>query len=107
MRPININPKYKLLLTYDIRPEHEERYYRYVMGEFVPEVQRLGLYMHRAWGVVYGDYPMRLIEFVTERDSIVDEVLNTERWRKLEDDLKRYIENYERKLVRYQPGFQM
>ncbi len=35
----------KMLLTYDPLPERREAYFRYVLGEFVPALEQLGLKM--------------------------------------------------------------
>jgi hypothetical protein len=45
----------KLLMTCDIAPEHEQDYFEYVIGEFIPGVQRLGFQPAEAWATIYGD----------------------------------------------------
>ena len=50
----------KLLLTYDPLPENREAYFNYVLGEFVPALEHLGLTMSEAWHTAYGSYPFRL-----------------------------------------------
>ena len=102
-----IIPKYKLLLTYDVLPDTQDRYYRYVLGEFAPAVQQMGLYMDWAWHTAYGDYPMRRLEFVTDSWETVERVFHDEKWTELEDRLKSYTTNYSRKLLRYRRGFQI
>ena len=46
----------KLLLTYDPLPENREAYFNYVLGEFVPALEHLGLTMSEAWHTAYGSY---------------------------------------------------
>ncbi len=106
MPPISIIPTCKLLMTYDIQPDMAEKYYYYVVQEFVPELQNMGLYMFRVWHVAYGEYPVRQMEFISEDMESVMEVFETERWRKLEGELQEFTLNYERKLVRFRHGFQ-
>jgi hypothetical protein len=106
MPPNTIIPNYKLLLTYDIRPESLDKYYYYVLREFVPELENMGLYMFRVWHVAYGDYPVRQMEFVTEDLETAQEVFQSERWCVLEDRLKSYTMRYGRKLVKFRVGFQ-
>jgi hypothetical protein len=106
MPPISIIPTCKLLLTYDIQPDQVDRYYYYVVQEFVPELQEMGLYMFRVWHVAYGSYPVRQLEFISEDIEGVQEIFETDRWMKLEDQLKTFTLNYQRKLVRFRHGFQ-
>lgn len=106
MPPIPIIPRYKLMMKYDIRPEQYEPYYRYILGEFIPGAQNLGLYSFMAWHVAYGEYPMRQIEFVTDSVQTMHLAFHSQDWQRLEDRLKNYITNYERKVVRFQDRFQ-
>jgi hypothetical protein len=94
------------MMKFDIRPDHYEEYYRYVLGEFIPEVQNLGLYSFMAWHVAYGDYPMRQIEFVADTLETLQQAFHSTKWHDLEDRLKNYITNYERKVVRFHDRFQ-
>lgn len=106
MAPISIIPTCKLVMTYDLKPETVDRYYQYVVQEFVPELQNMGLYMYRVWHVAYGNYPIRQVEFVAEDIEVVHEVLDSDRWENLENQLETYILNYNRKLLRFRQGFQ-
>src|SRR5262245_49030597 len=98
--------KYKLLMMYDIRPDVADRYYAYVVREFVPELENMGLRMFRVWHVAYGDYPVRQLEFVSENLETMQEVFKSERWETLEDQFKAFTLNYHRKLVNFRVGFQ-
>jgi hypothetical protein len=106
MPPTSITPNYKLLLIYNIRDTDQDQYYYYILREFVPELESMGLYMTKAWHVAYGDYPTRWLEFVTEDLTTIREIFQSERWQTLEQGLQKYITDYERKLIRYQQGFQ-
>ena len=101
-----IIPNYKLLVTYDIRQEMVEKYYYYVLKEFVPELETMGLYMFKVWHVAYGEYPIRQLEFVIEDLETVLEVFASERWERLESHLKELTIGYERKVVRFRRGYQ-
>lgn len=106
MASIRIIPRYKLLIAYDIRSESYERYQNYILREFVPGLQELGIYMLGAWHTAYGEYPSRQIEFVLENLAIMRRALADERWLELESTLKDYTYHYERRLVRFRQGFQ-
>lgn len=107
MQPVQIIPRYKILMNYDIRLEARDAYYRYMLGEFVPAVQEMGIYMYMAWHTAYGNYPIRRVEFVSETLEAIQKAFQSEEWQKLEERLKRYITNYERRVVRYSDTFQI
>lgn len=101
-----IIPKYKMLISYDILPDKQEAYYRYVLGEFVPALRLMGIHMVSAWQVVYGDYPERQVVFVCEDRDVIDDALGNPRFKMLEDRLKSYTDRYTRKVVNYEERFQ-
>jgi hypothetical protein len=103
----HIKPKYKLILTYNIKPDKQDQYYRYMLGDFVPAIQKMGVYMHMAWNMAYGDYPMRKIEFVTETADALQQLFLSTEWEEMETKLNLYISDYERKVVDYRNGFQL
>ncbi len=102
-----IRPRYNVVLTYDVMPEQEEEYYRFALGEFVPGLQGLGLYLARAWHTAYGDYPLRQSEFVAEDLATIRKALSSDVFRRLEDRLQEYVINYDRKIVPFNEGFQL
>ncbi|MBZ0308336.1 MAG: hypothetical protein K8I82_19885 [Anaerolineae bacterium] len=101
-----IRPEYKLILTYDIRAEYQAQYNQFMLGEFIPGLQTLGLYITGVYHTLHGDYPARLAEFVTEGKDIMQKSLESEQFTSLEDRLKKYTQNYTRKVVKFRNGFQ-
>jgi hypothetical protein len=96
----------KLLITYDVKSGREEEYYRFIMGEFLPAAQSVGLHMVEAWRTAWGDYPERLIEMVADNQQSLNEILDDERWREMETKLKQYVDNYQHMAVSLRSGFQ-
>ena len=93
--------KYKYLLTlqFDIRPESVQGYYRYVLQEFVPSMQKMGLPMRAAWHTAYGDYPMRQLDFLAEDLNTIRSLLADSDWKRLESGLQEYITHYQHKVM--------
>jgi hypothetical protein len=89
----------KMILTYDILPDVQDRYYQFMLGEMVPTLQSMGLMMGGAWHTAYGAYPMRLVEFIAESRATLDNVLSTPAFDRLEGELQRFVTNYRRKTV--------
>ena len=102
-----IIPRYNVILTYDISVDVEEAYYRFALGEFVPGLQGLGLYLARAWHTVYGNYPERQSEFVAESLETIHNALGSDAFHQLEDQLLEYVTNYDRKIVPFNQSFNL
>ncbi len=96
----------KLLLTYNIRLETQEEYMRFMVNILVPTLQRVGLANTGVWHTMYGNYPMRLITFVAENEETMRTALESKVWIELEEKLKGFVEDYTRRVVPYDPGFQ-
>lgn len=101
-----IQPAYRLLLMFDVHPNRYESYYRFMLGEFVPTMQELGLYMLSAWQV-HGEYPERQVEFVCETRETLRDTLGSDTFQKAEKRLKTYTTSYTRKVVAFEDRFQM
>lgn len=89
----------KLLLAYNIRPSREAEYYRYVLGEFLPTLQNIGLMMVEGWHTAYGDYPVRLIAFRAQDGVVMQDVLDSPEWKEGKDKLLTLVRDYEERLV--------
>ncbi len=50
----------KVILTWNIKPGKEQFYYGFMVGDYLPKVNSLGLELTDAWVTVYGDEPQRL-----------------------------------------------
>ena len=95
----------KLLITYDPVPELREAYFNFVLGEFVPRLEHLGLKMSESWHTAYGPYPLRLLAF-TAPDEAMEDILASDVFSDLEDRLKEYVRNYNRRTVLGRNRFQ-
>lgn len=98
--------KKKLLLTYDPLPERREAYFQYVLGEFVPALEQMGLSLCEAWHTAYGSYPLRLSGFIAINESDIEEILASEDFIELEERLQEFVDNYNRRVVEYRNSFQ-
>lgn len=109
MQPIRIYPQYALILNYDVKPGVQERYFRWVTGEFLPALQQRKIYMQHAWQVVYGkdEQTERQIEFITEKADTLRTLFDDPEWVDLEDRLREYTENYSMRIVRYTGNFRV
>lgn len=97
----------KLLMTWDILPGREQDYFEFVVREFVPGMQRLGIQPTEAWYTTYGDRPQILTGGVTDSMDRMQQALATDDWGQLKNNLLEFVTNFEWKVVRASGGFQM
>lgn len=97
----------KLLMTWDIQAGREQDYFEFVVREFLPNVQRLGLEPSDAWFTMYGDRPQILAAVVSSDKPRLESVLDSNDWQKLMTRLLDYVENFNYKIVPARTGFQM
>ncbi|MFZ5909829.1 MAG: hypothetical protein ACOYYU_07435 [Chloroflexota bacterium] len=96
----------KVLMTWDISPERDQEYFEFVVGEFVPGVQRLGLQPVEAWATIYGQYPQIQVGLLAENAQGVQNALDSREWVQLQQQLFGYVNNFSFKIVPARGGFQ-
>lgn len=96
----------KLILTWNIKPGHEQDYFAYVLREYLPLINKLGFEVTDAWVTVFGSRPQVLLGAVIASVSKAREVLASDDWERLNEQLMNYVENLEYKLTPYKGGFQ-
>jgi hypothetical protein len=100
----------KLLMNWDIKPGHDQEYFEFVIHEWVPGINRLGIETVAAWYTVYtrDNDPQIMAEAITEDLATMRDILKSEDWEKLHDRLMEYVDNYTHKVVRItNGGFQL
>ena len=97
----------KLILSFDIRPGMQQVYYQFMISQFIPAAQGMGLQMSDAWHTVHGDYPSRVNYFVGLRLDAMREVLDSLEWAELEKRLQEYVTNYSWRMIPLRDGFQI
>jgi len=101
-----MNEQVKLLISYDIRPGYEGAYQRFVMEEFLPQVQALGLTPTDAWYTAYGDYPLRMIGIVAKDLAAMRAARDTDQWQSMIKKLEGYTNHLTQRVVHFTGGFQ-
>lgn len=97
----------KLLLTYDVIAERQQEYYQFVMGRYLPALQSMGFQMSEAWHTAFGNSPDRLIGFVCRDEEKMQELLESDLWLSLNDELEGFVTGFDYKIVPYKGGFQL
>ena len=96
----------KVLMTWDIDGERDQAYFEFVIGEFIPCAQRLGLKIAEAWATIYGSYPQIQVGLLASDADQARRVLQSEDWNILQERLFGYVKNFSYKIVPARKGFQ-
>ncbi len=96
----------KLLMSWDIIPEHEQDYFEFVIRDFLPGVQKIGFELSDAWATVYGDRPQILVGAVVPDMQTAQTTMNSTEWDNLYSQLREYVHNFSYKIVESSGGFQ-
>ena len=97
----------KLLMTWDILPGKEQEYFEFVVRDFIPSVQRMGMEPSDAWFTMYGDQPQILAAIQMPDLMKLKQALISPEWKELSNRLLDYVENLEYKVIQARSGFQM
>lgn len=97
----------KLLMTWDIQAGREQDYFEFVVREFLPGIQKMGLEPSDAWFTMYGECPQILTGIVSSNRTNLDQVLGSDDWQKLTNQLMDFVEDFKYKVVPARTGFQM
>jgi len=101
------NVAVKLLMTWDILPGREQDYFEFVVRDFIPEVQRLGMEPSDAWFTMYGNQPQILAAMQMASINSLQGILTSSEWKDLTQRLLEYVDNFEYKVVQARSGFQL
>jgi len=94
-------------MTWDIIPGREQEYFEFVVREFIPEMQNLGLEPSDAWFTLYGNQPQIMAAANMPTLKELEGIMTSADWQSLMNRLMDYVENYEYKVVQSRAGFQI
>jgi NIPSNAP len=97
----------KLLMTWDILPGREQEYFEFVVRDFIPGIQRMGMEPSDAWFTMYGSSPQILAAAQMPDMEALKKILDSPDWKELTQRLMEYVEHLDYKVVQARSGFQM
>ena len=97
----------KLLMTWDILPGREQEYFEFVVREFIPSLQKMGLEPSDAWFTMYGERPQIMTGAQMPDMPAIQTALASSDWRDLTQRLLDFVENFNYKVVPARNGFQL
>jgi hypothetical protein len=97
----------KLLMTWDIKQGREAEFFEFQVREWVPGLQKLGLEPTDAWYTMYGQSPQIMIGGTAKNLKAMHQILATEEWQALKNQLLGLVENFDQKVIKASGGFQI
>jgi len=97
----------KLLMTWDIQPGREQEYFEFVVRDFIPGLQRIGMEPSDAWFTMYGEQPQIMAAAQMPSINALQHVLDSPEWENLTQRLLDYVDNFQYKIIQARSGFQM
>jgi hypothetical protein len=97
----------KLLMTWDILPGHEQEYFEFIVRDWIPGMQQLGMEPSDAWFTMFGDQPQIMAAAQIASLAALQGVLDSPEWQKITQQLLDYVENFNYKVIKARGGFQM
>jgi hypothetical protein len=94
-------------MTWDILPGREQDYFEFVVRDFIPAMQRMGMEVSDAWFTMYGNQPQILAAAQMPSINSLNQIMESSDWKDLTSRLLDYVENFEYKIVQSRSGFQM
>lgn len=93
-------------MTWDISSGREQEYFEFVVRDFLPRMQQLGLEPSDAWFTMYGEHPQIMVTAQMSTLAALEQAINSNEWQSLVNELLDYVENYAFKVVPARAGFQ-
>ncbi len=97
----------KILMRWDIRQEKESEYFEFLVHEFIPALNKLGIADILVWYTAYGDCEQKLAEGTTESVEEMKSILKSEEWVILIDKLENHVVDFDLKVIAATHGFQI
>lgn len=97
----------KLLMRWDVRPETESEYFEFLVHEFIPGLNKLGISDIQVWYTQYGDCEQKLASGIANTKERMQDALNSESWELLNDKLQEFVDNFSQKVIPATGGFQI
>jgi len=97
----------KLLMRWNIKAGKEADYFEFMLKEFAPGINKLGLQLTESWYTVYGEGPQILTGAVASSEDEMASALESDTWAQLVEKLTSYVTDFGYKSVPNTGRFQL
>ena len=89
----------KLMHYWTIIPSKVDEYADFIVNEFIPGINGLGIHTVAGWSVLVGSYSEVIVETVSNDLDQLELALKSTEYRRLKSDLLNYINHYKTKVL--------
>ena len=79
--------------------ERYQEYQKFIIKDFIPGINRLGIHTVAGWTVLVGSYAEILFEGVANDLDLIEIALKDSKYKKLKDNLLNYVKGYKTKVL--------
>ena len=97
----------KVVMTWNLKRGNEQEYFEFVVGEYLPKVNQLGLVLTDAWLTAYGEHPAMLVGGTMPTVTKARHLFESNAWVDLENELLDYVDDYNVKVLDLIGGYQL
>lgn len=97
----------KLLMRWNVETETDSEYFEFLVHEFIPGLNKLGVLEIQVWYTQYGDCEQKLASGITKTMPEMKKVLQSPEWQRLVEKLTGYVSDFDKKVVPATHGFQL
>lgn len=97
----------KLIMRWDVRPETESEYFEFLVHEFIPGLNKLGISDIQVWYTQYGECEQKLASGIANTTEKMQDALRSTTWHQLNDKLQQFVDNFSQKVIPATGGFQI
>ena len=81
----------KLNQYWTIISERREEYGKFIIKEFIPGINSLGIHVVAGWSVLVGSYSEMLVESMSNDLELIEKALKNPKFKELRDNLLLYV----------------
>ncbi|MCO5191675.1 MAG: hypothetical protein M9918_26230 [Anaerolineae bacterium] len=97
----------KLIMTWNVSTGSESDYSEFIVNDFIPRIQRLGLGDIQFWYTSYGTCEQILASGTTKSEEQMRSIILSEEWVQLNQRLEDLVTDFNYKIVPAKGGFQI
>ena len=97
----------KLLMSWNVEAETDSEYFEFLVHEFIPGLNKLGVLEIQVWYTQYGDCEQKLASGITKTIEEMEKVLKSPEWNRLSEKLESYVTDFNKKVISATHGFQV
>jgi hypothetical protein len=79
--------------------ERREEYGHFIIKEFIPGINSLGIHVVAGWSVLVGSYSEMLVESMSNDLELIEKALKNPKFKELRENLLQYVKAYKTKVL--------